>query len=124
MLCNIADGANSPKNSSKSIIQSPIVVTDAGGQSMTLSPVNRPSFLSEASFVDDHIEMGIEVGSGEVTQENLECHMLVFSVVQLDKFMQIWTYWNVNFMHDIRISNERYLSNFTNLKRLYNFSCT
>ena len=59
------DGANSPKNSSKSITQSPIVVTDAGGQSKTLSPVNRPSFLSEARFVDDHIEMGIELGSGK-----------------------------------------------------------
>lgn len=61
------DGNNSPKHASKSIIlpNDTIVVTEAGDlkSGKTVSPLNRPSFLVEAGFADDPIEMGIELGS-------------------------------------------------------------
>ena len=65
-LISNVDGNNSPKHASKSITcTSPIVVTEAGDHKVnkTASPLNRPSFLVEAGFTDDPIEMGIELGS-------------------------------------------------------------
>ena len=38
-------------------------MTDAGRGPKNPSPLNRPSFLTDTGFVDDPIEMGIELGS-------------------------------------------------------------